>query len=72
VLTQEQYNKLAPFKLALRAYVETEINVGMDNRKLLDIYHEIDPHEKIDYWCSGCVDVIRRRCYDLIKEYEAS
>lgn len=69
MITKEQYEGLAPFKLALRMYVESNINVGMDLRKIHSIYKEID-NERIDLSCSGCTDIMLRRTYDLIGEYE--
>jgi hypothetical protein len=69
-MTEQQYNNLKQFEAPLKKYVEININVGFDVKKLAEFYKEIDPNEQIDLWCSGCVDVLMRRSYDLIKEYE--
>lgn len=70
MLTKEQYDKLAPFKIAMKMYVESTMNVGMDLKKIHSIYKDIVPGDRIDMWCSGCIDIMLRRSYDLLIEYE--
>jgi len=69
MLSESNYNKLAPFKHRAELYVNHGIDIGGNTKEMADRYIEITG-SSICLSCSSEIGHALTVIYDLIKEYE--
>ena len=71
-LTEDQYNRLKPYRPVLDLFGNygTMVGTNDNNRALVSIHKELDPNGSTCITCGGELVAVYRRLIDFIKEYE--
>jgi hypothetical protein len=71
-LTEDQYNRLKPFRPLLDLFGQTgQLVSSSGNETFVSIHKELDPSSSGCITCGGEIVAICRRLNDFIKEYES-